>query len=133
MLTPWHTRVHRIRTGRSLRVSSAGFSVPIISDSAQRRKIPVLTGHREIQGEGRYADQSSAIIIAYAGVSGVFTLLTDGLEAVGQVLEADPSTNVIWERAAFPTLTGSLSITDGPKEGWLAVRILAQPRTESGE
>jgi hypothetical protein len=93
----------------------------------------VLTGHREIQGEGRYADQSSAIIIAYAGVSGVFTLLTDGLEAVGQVLEADPSTNVIWERAAFPTLTGSLSITDGPKEGWLAVRILAQPRTESGE
>ncbi|WP_232326456.1 DUF2264 domain-containing protein [Microbispora sp. ATCC PTA-5024] len=99
-LPPWHVRVHRLVTGRSLRSAEGGFAVD--------RDAPFL---------GAEAGAGCARVAAPAGA-----VLVEDLTGArnGRLVEALPGTNVVAPRTVIPTLEGA----HPPGEHLLACAVL---------
>ncbi|MGH8777271.1 MAG: DUF2264 domain-containing protein [Jiangellaceae bacterium] len=105
---PWHVRLHRLRTGRTLASAEGGFAVSRDGDD-----------HPDRPGEERAGD-GWALAAYPGGVSGVRDL--DG-RRVGLVVRAYPNTNLLAPRTALPTLLAE----HAPGEHWLLCAVLGLP------
>ncbi|WP_230843819.1 DUF2264 domain-containing protein [Gloeobacter morelensis] len=103
---PWHVRVHRLRTKKSLLSSEGGF--------AAARPEGVDEGALRHQGEG-FALASYPI-----GWSGIRDLRA---KRKGEIINIAPNTNLLYPRTVIPALLG----WHLPGEHWLATAVLALP------
>jgi hypothetical protein len=99
---PWHVRVHRVRTGRTLHTAEGGFAVD------------------RDAGTDRRTGPGYARVSAPAGLTGIRDL--DGPRP-GEVVDCLPGTNVLARRTALPVLVGRLP----PGEHWLRCAVLGAP------
>ncbi|MFP3986368.1 DUF2264 domain-containing protein [Streptomyces sp. E11-3] len=106
--TPWHIRIHRLRTDRTLASAEGGFAV----DRA---------GH-EAAAARRGAASALAWARGAAGASGIRDLTG---ARTGEVINPEPNTNLVLPRTALPLLHGR----HDPGEHWLACAVLADPDT----
>ncbi|SDU79922.1 DUF2264 domain-containing protein [Jiangella alkaliphila] len=102
---PWHLRVHHVRTGRRLSTAEGGFA------TSRPDGTPA-----ELDDAG----PRHAVVRGAAGPSGIVDLT--GTRA-GQVISAEPNTNLLLPRTAIPTLVADLD----PGEHWLSCAVLADP------
>jgi hypothetical protein len=105
-LLPWHVRVHRVRTERPLTAAEGGFALGLGIDEAQWHDWDVDPSR---PFAGARTDH---------GVSAIVNLIGDRR---GEIVRADPNTNVLFPRAVIPTLHATLS----PGEHWLAAAVVA--------
>ncbi|KAG8909522.1 hypothetical protein FRC02_007745 [Tulasnella sp. 418] len=132
----WHLRIHRLRTGRDLVSSDAGFS-----NYGQRkdgRILDVLDGSALSTGteenfEGRVisAGDPSSFAASAGGVVGVLDLTPTVLPNSGsprkaEVIPLDANTNIVFSRSTMPTLMGAHG-GDGTKDVWLVTAIFGIP------
>ncbi|WP_234123495.1 DUF2264 domain-containing protein [Clostridium hydrogenum] len=86
-LTPWHVRIHVIKTNRELDTAEGGFSAPCSNGKEYL-----------FDGSGFYEfDEGVSGIVDYTGNRKV--------EFIG----AEPNTNLIYERTVIPTLTSKIN------------------------
>ncbi|WOO76912.1 uncharacterized protein LOC62_01G000526 [Vanrija pseudolonga] len=120
--TPWHTRVHRIESGRGIKFSSGGFAIHShTGPKHSERHLPVVQSVGTAHGRYEAADKRAAIATSKAGVSAVYDLLGTG-EAVVHDMAA--STNLVSGRTVFPTVLGHVG---AGQTKWVALRVFAQP------
>jgi hypothetical protein len=101
---PWHIRLHHIVTKRSLDTAEGGFAIS--------REMELVTG------------KNSDIIYENGGVAAKFPWATSGIidftgKRTGQMVIAEPNTNLLHPRTAIPTLIGHLE----PGTHWLACAV----------
>ncbi|MFB6150888.1 MAG: DUF2264 domain-containing protein [Haloarculaceae archaeon] len=101
---PWHARVHRVETGRSLDSAEGGFPLDRSGDDPD--------------GFDRRTDDGSAYASYPNGSGGILDL--DG-SRTGRVVDQDPNTNLCFPRSTVPTLTA----THGPGTHWLVSAVTA--------
>lgn len=119
----YHTRIHKINSGRDLDYSDAGFAVhSTTGPSHSERRLPVGL---DLSSHGRYETPQSAIAVSKAGVSGIVDL---GGAGKGKVLDVDGNSNLIAVRSVIPTIQGKV----GKGETWLASRVYAVPANAGG-
>ena len=102
---PWHFRVHRVRTGRTLSTAEGGFAIDrnrIESQSEEARAARVVT-----------SDDITTIVD-----------LSPTARRHGAVVRAMPNTNLLFPRSAVPQLHGGLS----PGDHVLACAVVAARR-----
>jgi len=104
--SPWHVRLHRIRTTRSLSTIEGGFSIDRAADDG-----PVLHGKRE-EGLG------FSLVSSTAGACGLRDL--EGKRR-GYICLAEPNTNLQYPRSLIPSLRGKYE----PGEHLLICAVLA--------
>lgn len=116
---PYHTRLHKITTSRTLLAADSGFSIHSHSGPIEsERRMPSLPQITE--GEyGRYESNSSALGHSRAGISGVVDLLGTGQ---GRVHDADGNSNTNFSRTVIPSVVSEVT-----GEVWLATRVFALP------
>jgi hypothetical protein len=102
---PWHVRVHRVQTGRALWSAEGGWASDR-TDSAGR------------------AGAGWACATHPAGGSGVRDLTG---ERLGEIVWADPNTNLLYARTVIPTLRAH----HGPGEHWLWCAVLGATAHEA--
>ncbi|TDE11241.1 DUF2264 domain-containing protein [Jiangella asiatica] len=107
---PWHVRVHRLRTARTLWSAEGGWAVGRDDDEPAE----LLSG------------PDAAVASCATGVSGLRDLLS---ARDGEVVLTGPNTNLLHPRAALPTLRGS----HGPGEHWLVCAVLGSANPGSWE
>jgi hypothetical protein len=114
-ILPWHIRLHHIISGRHLYSAEGGFAIDRSIDlSSKTHYLRYKTG--------------LALAVYPFGLSGLRDLETP-IARKGQVLFADPNTNVIRPRTAIPTLLGE----HVPGEYWLICAVLGLPNTGAFE
>lgn len=104
---PWHLRVHRLRCARPLWSAEGGFALDRTGDERPER-----FDHAEGPG--------LAVARYPAGLSGLRDLLA---ARDGELLRADPNTNLLAPRTVIPLLRGR----HAPGKHWLACAVLGQP------
>lgn len=113
---PWHIRVHRLRTARKLYTAEGGFAL-------DRTEFP--TGQ---QAPTLYEQDGLALAVYQSGWSGL-RVLSGGQSAqparAGQVVSADPNTNLLYQRTVIPTLLSEYQ----PGEHILICAVCAGPAT----
>lgn len=119
--TPYHTRLHKITTSRTLLAADSGFAIHSHSGPIEsERRMPSLP--KITEGEyGRFESKSSAIGHSRAGISGVLDLLGTGQ---GRVHDADGNSNTNFSRTVIPSIVTEVSAKG---EVWLATRVFALP------
>lgn len=103
---PWHLRVHRLRTGRTLQSAEGGFALARPESAIPERALQ--------EGDG------FALAPYPDSWSGIRDLR--GTRA-GKVIHPDPNTNVLHPRTAIPTLLGKHEAG----EHWLVCAVLGLP------
>ncbi|MFF3437476.1 DUF2264 domain-containing protein [Streptosporangium sp. NPDC002721] len=98
--SPWHVRVHRVRSGRRLLSAEGAFAVD---------RDPVA--HRVAEGPGHARLDSPA---------GLCVIEDLGSARAGELVRPLPGTNVVVPRTVIPTLRGEHE----PGEHWLACAVL---------
>ncbi|MER5642902.1 DUF2264 domain-containing protein [Streptosporangium sp. NPDC002524] len=98
--SPWHVRVHRVRSGRGLLSAEGAFAVD---------RDPVA--HRVAEGPGHARLDSPA---------GLCVIEDLGATRAGELVRPLPGTNVVVPRTVIPTLRGEHE----PGEHWLACAVL---------
>lgn len=142
--TPYHTRIHKITTGRPLTAADGGFAIKSHTgpSNLHERRLDILdqigSGSHAVAGKanghangsakphkhGRYESANSAVAVSSAGVSGVINILPSVPEAVAQVQDADGNSNLIHPRTVIPLL---LRTIPSGSTTWLASRVFAIP------
>ena len=102
---PWHVRVHRLDTGRSIHVAEGGFAAPRVGDD-------------DANAYERFARAGVAHVEYPEGTGGIRDL---GGERAGHVVDQDPNTNVLYPRTAVPALVGEYD----PGTHWLVTAVTA--------
>lgn len=110
---PWHLRIHRIRTARTLYCAESGFAAAL----------PGEINSGSLQDS--YTEQGSALVAYRTGWSGLKEL-SSALKRVGQVHFPHPNTNLLASRTAMPVLFGKIQ----PGEHRLACAVLGLPGSE---
>lgn len=105
-LVPWHVRIHRIVSARTLNASEGGFAI--------KREFPGSPSADPAMVRNRY------------GLSGLVNLWGDRL---GKIVVAAPNTNLLYPQSLIPSLVGPIQ----PGETWLACAVLGQPPSSCGE
>jgi hypothetical protein len=113
-MPPWHVRVHRVRTARSLKGAEGGFAVGLGPDEPDAR-------HWSREWPGDWVG-----VRTERGVSAIVNLCG---ERSGEAVRADPNTNVLCSRTVIPTLHARLT----PGEHWLACAVVATCAIETAE
>ena len=103
---PWHIRVHRIRSTRSLKSIEGGFCLP------RPERDPIAGA----------AQDGAARCETGEDFSGILNLLVDS-PRIGRVHLAPPNTNLLHARTMLPQLAGTIA----PGETLLACAVLASP------
>lgn len=110
---PWHLRVHRLRTDRQLWSAEGGFALD-------------RTGDDPLRQAGAQSEGAGFAFASYpAGYSGLRDLAG---QRAGQVLRADPNSNLLFPRTVLPLLLGQ----HAPGEYWLACAVLGTPDAAEG-
>jgi len=110
---PWHLRVHRLRAARPLWSAEGGFA---LDQSGATALGP---------GGGIGRGAAFAVVANAAGLSVVRDLAG---QRQGTVVRTSPNTNLLFARAAIPTLLD----THPPGEHWLLCAVLATTNLEEG-
>jgi hypothetical protein len=105
-LVPWHLRIHRIVSSRTLTASEGGFAI--------KREFPESPSADPAMVRNRY------------GVSGLVNLWGD---RQGKTVAAAPNTNLLYPQSLIPSLLGPIH----PGETWLACAVLGQPPSACGK
>lgn len=117
--TPYHTRLHKISTSRTLLAADSGFAIHSHSGPIEsERRMPVLSKLTE-EAHGRYESPHSGLGHSRVGISGVIDLLGTGR---GRVHDADGNSNTNDSRTVIPSI-----VTEVKGEMWLATRVFALP------
>lgn len=117
----WYTRVHRLRTGRDLRSSEAGWG---IYGQAKDGRALVQTFSGETS-EGGLEASRVARAQTEAGVVGVIDLSGSGEGRTGKIIQADANSNIVFSRSVMPSLLGSHAASD--KDYWLVTAVFGLP------
>ncbi|SHH15498.1 DUF2264 domain-containing protein [Cognatishimia maritima] len=120
---PWHIRIHRITTNRTVMSREGGFAVeregwlPLSAEPA--------VAHRTEPDKPKELQYRFARVTTKTDRSEIIDLdlpwVEAGVKRWGRVHHADPNTNVIYPRSWAPQLTADLS----PGEHWHAAAIYA--------
>jgi hypothetical protein len=106
---PWHLRLHRLRSDRPLWSAEGGFALD-------------RSGDDPLSNAGTQSESAGYAFAGYpAGWSGLRDLAG---QRAGQVLRADPNTNLLASRTVLPLLLGQ----HAPGEHWLACAVLGLPQ-----
>lgn len=117
----WHLRIHRVRTGRSLRSAEGGWTIYGQSDN-DRALEPVSSasdeayGTYESGGEARAASKAGASAIADLG---------QRASRVGKAIRTDANTNLMVPRAVLPTLLDEHEPSE--QDVWLVTAVFGLP------
>lgn len=103
--TPWHVRVHRLETDRSIHSAEGGFAYPRDEETRRDRN-----EHRTSDGSARYRSSD--------GASGIRDLRG---RREGETAGQDPNTNVCHPRTIVPSLVGEHE----PGTHWLVAAVTA--------
>ncbi|MDJ1433242.1 DUF2264 domain-containing protein [Halostagnicola sp. A-GB9-2] len=103
--TPWHVRVHRLETDRSVHSAEGGFALPRGDDGRS-------------EPNGRQTSGGSARCRSPGGTSGIRDLFE---RREGKTTGQDPNTNVCHPRTVVPTLVGEHE----PGTHWLVGAVTA--------
>lgn len=103
--TPWHVRIHHIKTGRNIHTAEGGFAIKTGED-------PSMT-----------STQSSAIAFFPWGISGIINLHGD---RAGEIIRTEPNTNLLHPRTVIPTLKGSLH----KGEHWIISCVMGSSKSD---
>jgi hypothetical protein len=90
---PWHTRLHRVRTPRPLRVAESGFAIPWDGASAR-------LGRRR---------ENAAVVRTATGISAIFALQP---QRAPRVIRLPPNSNLVAPRSVMPVLESTLPAGD---------------------
>ncbi|HEX2915782.1 MAG TPA: DUF2264 domain-containing protein [Chloroflexia bacterium] len=111
-LLPWHIRLHRIKTGRSLHSAESGFSVGLPSE------VPIGSQLGLSKGAG------FAVAGYEHGLSGVYDLEVSAAgKRQGEITFPHPNTNLVYSRTSLPVLLQRYE----PGEHWIGVAVLGLP------
>jgi hypothetical protein len=105
-LVPWHLRIHRIVSSRTLTASEGGFAI--------KREFPESPSSDPAMVRNRY------------GLSGLVNLWGD---RQGKTVAAAPNTNLLYPQSLIPSMVGPIH----PGETWLACAVLGQPPSACGD
>lgn len=107
---PWHVRVHRVETDRTVRAEEGGFALDRTGDDEG------AFAHRTRDGTAvaRYPNGASGIADGFGG-------------RAAAVVEAEPNTNLYHPRTVVPTLRSA----HDPGTHWLGSAVAASPRPET--
>jgi len=123
--TPYHTRVHRIDTSRTLATCEGGFAIASTSTvKSKPRSLPVI--HQAGAAHGRLAEVSRVFVHSDGGMSGLISLYGP---REGRTLDVDSNSNLMCPRTILPTLQGTIE----PGTTWLASRVFGVPSGASQE
>lgn len=118
----WHIRLHRLRKPypslladreRKLRVVEGGFAVP---QQQLRFGKSSIGGMRRI--ERTEASEISALAVSWIGTSGVYDIspnnskVSQQWKTAGQVIAADPNTNLLYPKTVIPVMHHELQNID---------------------
>ena len=106
---PWHVRVHRIHTRRSLVAADGGFAIGV-----GERRVPEGEHWTASQGE------DELVVVTSHGASGVIRL---GGEGAAELVHPNANTNVLHARTLLPTVVHRVE----PGVAWLATGVYGQP------
>lgn len=104
---PWHARVHRIDTDRTVYSEEGGFALDRTGDDSASQ-------YTQETGDG------TALARYPNGMSGITAAIDDRTPVV---FDQEPNTNLCHSRTVVPTLRG----THEPGEQWFASAVLASP------
>lgn len=118
---PWHLRIHRVETDRTVATREGGFAIRRL-DVPPEISRPSLTPGRP---EDRAADGDTTHTAFVATPDDLSTLVDLGsTRRSARVLQAEPNSNVIFPRSWVPQLSATLE----PGTHWLACAVCARPR-----
>jgi len=117
--TPYHTRVHRISTGRVLSTCEGGFAISPVT-TVKSRPTPLPSLPHDGPAHGRLANGSQAFVHSDGGVSGMMNLYGS---SVGVILDVDSNSNLMCARTVLPTLQGTVEAGTT----WMASRVFGVP------
>ncbi len=109
---PWHIRLHRIESARSLYTAEGGFSIPRHSNSVTLQESSIHIHKNSIIVE---TPLGSSGLLDYSGTSQVESIHTEA------------NTNVLYPRTVLPTLTSLLK----PGTHWLLSGVYGQQGLEN--
>jgi hypothetical protein len=123
----WHTRVHRIETGRDLMSAEGGFAI-LGTRQKDGRTLTSLSSHSP--DEGTLAESNRAIVVSRAGASGVVDLLPrDQNNRSGGICNVDANSNLIHSRTLLPTQYADLK---AGTTTWFVTSVFAIPEERDG-
>jgi hypothetical protein len=114
-MSPWHVRVHRIRTARPLTSAEGGFAIGLGPEEATWRP-----------WEPASPDDAPPVWIAARTAQGLSIVVNLRGDRRAEAIRADPNTNVLAPRTILPTLHADLD----PGEHWLACAVAATGTSE---
>lgn len=115
--SPWHVRVHRVKSGRALRSAEGAFAL-----HGQGRDFRALPHSDPRQGDGAVGEKGLSLAASGAGAVGIVDLLEPTRE--GQAVRVDANSNLMVPRAVLPTLIGEIAAAT---EVWYATAVFAVP------
>jgi hypothetical protein len=121
--TPYHTRVHRIDTSRTLSTCEGAFAVSSSTTvNSRSSRLPHLPNAGS--AHGRCSDSTRAFVHSEGGVSGIISVYG---QREGKVLDVDSNSNLMCARTVLPTLQGTVEAGTT----WLACRVFGIPSEAS--
>ncbi|KAG8905617.1 hypothetical protein FRB99_008563 [Tulasnella sp. 403] len=136
----WHLRIHRLRTGRPLLSSDAGFSnygqrgdgraLDLIDSNTFTSNISEVLHGKAYATQASPTDPAWALASSAGGVVGVRDLTSSITKEPspirkGEVVILDANTNIVFSRSVMPTLLGDH--TGDLRDEWLVTAVFAIP------
>ena len=115
----WYTRIHRIKSGRPLVSSEAGWSTYGQADDG-RAVVQSFSGETSQGGEEAVGH---ARVTTRPGCVGIMDLSEGNVQRQGVLVQTDPNSNVIFSRSVLPSLQGKLAAG----ETWVAIGVFGMP------
>ena len=119
----WHLRVHRLKTGRTLKSSEGAWGL----HGTQERNGRELEALGAEISEGRHDTAKEALAVSVGGAVGIVELAD--VSRHGKVWDADANGNIMDSRSVLPTLAMDLKAGD---EFWFATAVFAIPASAEG-
>lgn len=110
--TPWHVRVHRIVSSRTLDAADSGFALGIDQGRLQLGKLQIMEEDRSLRAE----NDLSAV--------GIKVLYSTGAAST-DLIAPHSNTNIMHPRTVIPTIKMSLQ----PGSHWLVTAVYGEPAT----
>lgn len=88
---PWHKRIHKIKTKRTLSLADGGFAI---------NRTDIKT---------RLTEKNSAVVFQKNQVSGITTLPGTSMDVTAELVQTEPNTNLMTELTLIPTITAKVA------------------------
>lgn len=124
---PYHTRVHKITTGRRLSTCEGAFAISTATTVNGRLRDVTVSATGDCKSHGRHEGSKMAYVRSDAGMSGLIGVHGS---RVGKVLDVDSNSNLMSARTLLPTLQGSL---EAGTTTWYAALVFGVPEASVGQ